>query len=119
MIYPKVNCCPFNTDDEFEDCTCEEVSVDREMETSPDYNTQCEMMKKIQELAFAQTDLNLFLDTHEDNQEALRLYNELSATLNSLKNDYVQRYGPLYAHDNKSTTNFEWVSENHKWPWEA
>ena len=77
------------------------------------------MLREISELEFAITDLNLYLDTHPDNAEALEMLTKLSATLKSLKFDYAQKCAPLCVTDVKNNVPFEWVSSAHKWPWEA
>ena len=125
MIYPKTDFCPFNADN-----PCGEVLPEREERMCPDENgqrevknetgnaLQAEMMKKIYETEFALTDLNLFLDTHPDCQEALNLFTQLAATLKSLKADYESQFGPLYAWSSKKETPFQWVEQGRKWPWE-
>lgn len=76
-----------------------------------------ELLKKIQELEFAAVELNLFLDNHPHNQQALADYNMITENLINMKNMYEAKYGPL--------TNFgycpsqypwKWVEE--PWPWE-
>lgn len=82
-------------------CTCEEA-----------------LKKRISEVGFAATDLNLFLDTHPHCQEALDLYKKCVFTLKSLTKEYVSKYGPLKACDSKDTAPFEWVDASTPWPWE-
>lgn len=126
MFFPKTEFCPFNTD-EMPDCHCDNSSesqvMDNElsnsnMETMPEYDGKCEMMKKIQEMSFAIVDLNLFLDTHPDCEQALELFKKLAASLKSLRSDYQSKYGPLYATESSDKTPFAWVKEDYKWPWE-
>ena len=122
MLYPKAECCPFNKDECHNSCE-NNISLNQADETtiSNDNDTgysQCEMMKKIQELDFSIVDLNLFLDTHPNCSEALDLFTKLSATSKSLKNDYQAKYGPLYVTKSKNSTPFEWVNACYKWPWE-
>lgn len=78
-----------------------------------------ELMQYISELEFALVDLNLYLDTHPDNAEALEMFTKLAATLKSLKADYAKKYAPITAMDVRNETPFEWVSSEHKWPWQA
>jgi len=89
-----------------------------DMETTPMPETQKEMLKKIQEVSFALTDLNLYLDTHPECTQGLELFEKLAGTLKSLKSDYNGKYGPLYARDSDNPTFFEWVKDGYKWPWE-
>lgn len=101
------NNCPDNWQDNWQD------------NTGNGNMTKSEMMRRISELDFAITDLNLYLDTHPDNKEALEMLTKLAATVKSLKADYTQRYGPLLVTDVMNETPFSWVSPEHKWPWQA
>ncbi len=83
-----------------------------------DNTTREEMLKRISELDFAITDLNLYLDTHPECAEALEMLTKLAATCKSLKADYVRKYGPLMVTDVENETPFSWVSPKHKWPWQ-
>lgn len=80
---------------------------------------QNELMQYISELEFALTDLNLYLDTHPDNAEALEMFTKLAATLKSLKADYAKRFAPICATDAKNEVPFSWVSPEYKWPWQV
>ena len=122
MLYQKADCCPFNKD-ECANSYEENSSVNKYSENTGNIDgsigsSQCEMMRKIQELDFSIIDLNLFLDTHPNCSEALELFTKLSATSKSLKNDYQAKYGPLYVTKSKNSTPFEWVNTCYKWPWE-
>ncbi|KGN03119.1 polypeptide composition of the spore coat protein CotJB [Clostridium novyi A str. 4570] len=83
------------------------------------YNTLSreDLMRKIQELEFATVDLNLFLDTHPDNADALKAFNEISRNANKLKKIYEVNFGPLtnFGYD-QSSSPWAWVDE--PWPWE-
>lgn len=128
MFYPPAECCPFNSDEAFRspsDNSDKAVSNSTDdaadlskMECEKNKNIQCEMLRKIRELGFAVTDLNLFLDTHPNCSEALELFTELSASLKSLKSDYQANYAPLYACESPDSTPFAWVDSEYKWPWE-
>lgn len=122
MLYPKADCCPFNKD-ECQNSYEDDLSLKKFNDNTSNNNdsfgsSQCEMMRKIQELDFSIIDLNLFLDTHPNCSEALELFTKLAATCKSLKNDYQAKYGPLYATKSKNSTPFEWVDACYKWPWE-
>lgn len=114
MIYPKVPFCPNN---------CESVESDKK-ESRNDNNmnnndmSKQEMMDEISRLDFAVTELNLFLDTHPNEAEALSTFSKAASTLKSLKHDYAKKYGPIYVTDSSSVAPFEWVADNNKWPWQ-
>lgn len=72
---------------------------------------------RIMELEFAAIDLNLFLDTHPDEQSALADYNAVAQELMRAKMAFESRYGPImnYGHGMSEGT-WRWVEE--PWPWE-
>ena len=124
MFYPKSEFCPFNPDEPkreiYNSSIAEsenEINRFDEM-TNNNSSSQCEMLRRIQEIDFAIIDLNLFLDTHPNCNEALELFTKLSATSKSLKHDYQSKYGPLYVTKSADKTPFEWVDKCYKWPWE-
>ena len=80
--------------------------------------TKEELLRKIQETVFALVDLNEFLDTHPNCNEALELYTSLAFTKKALIREYAEKYGPLMACDSKNTTPFAWVSDKYMWPWQ-
>ncbi len=78
------------------------------MKEKKDLNRE-ELMLKIQELEFAVVDLNLFLDTHPENQQALMDYNMYTSELMKLKKVFEMQYGPL--------TNFGYAPSQYPWRW--
>ena len=89
------------------DCECEK----------PD-NCAEDLKRRLSELQFAAIDLNLFLDTHPYDEEALKMFKQVTKTMESLKYDYIKKYGPLMAGDSSEEAPFQWASEKFKWPWE-
>ncbi|MEW6447080.1 MAG: spore coat protein CotJB [Bacillota bacterium] len=76
-----------------------------------------ELLKRIQAVEFAAIELTLFLDTHPDDQAALRDYNRVAQELMELKKEYAAKYGPLMAYGHDSSEDYwKWVEE--PWPWE-
>jgi len=57
--------------------------------------TREEMIQNIRCLDFAVVELALYLDTHEDDERALRLHREYANRLHDLKEKYQKVYGPL------------------------
>ena len=79
--------------------------------------TQQEMIKKLQEISFTLVELNLYLDTHPDCQQALTLYNTYAQQQKELREEYYKNYGPLLNFGNMPAgDSFQWV--NSPWPWE-
>ena len=54
-----------------------------------------EMLINIGEYSFMMHDLNLYLDVHPNDVEALRKFNEYRNKTNELINNYERKYGPL------------------------
>ena len=76
---------------------------------------RAELMKKIQALAFAKTETELYLDGHPEAMAALEYYKELITRLNSLTEEYEAKYGPITA-GSSTSDNWEWALG--KWPWQ-
>lgn len=72
---------------------------------------------KLQEIAFAAHDINLYLDTHPNDSNAIRLYNEYNKQEKMLNDAYERKYGPIDLSDNEglSMTPWAWIKE--PWPW--
>ena len=79
--------------------------------------TRAEQVRKIQELCFACVDMNLYLDTHPNDRNAVKLYQDYLRNAKQIMNKYESMYGPLtlYSSDIKQT-NWEWIRA--PWPWE-
>lgn len=76
-----------------------------------------ELLKRIQEAEFATLELNLYLDTHPLDQNALMQFNQLSSQLLMLKQQYEMSYGPLLNFGfSPSQYPFKWLEG--PWPWE-
>lgn len=75
------------------------------------------LMDIINESSFALLDINLYLDTHPNDMEALRSYNDYKQIRNVAVKEYNTKYGPLNSFSVDSS-NFEaWTSG--PWPWEG
>ena len=72
-----------------------------------------EMLFNLSEYSFMMHDLNLYLDVHPNNQEALNKFNEYRNKVNELMIKYERKYGPLFV-ESTDSNGFNWVS---KWPW--
>ncbi|MDD3225391.1 MAG: spore coat protein CotJB [Clostridium sp.] len=76
-----------------------------------------QLLNKIRQLKFAAVDLNLYLDTHPDNEKALEDYNTISELLTKSISFYETNYGPLI-NFGSSQSKFPWQWTNEPWPWE-
>lgn len=75
------------------------------------------MLRRLSSIHFALVELNLFLDTHPDNCEALKAFQSYSEKFNMLLKDYQERFGPIVARDNADNTEWDWIKG--PWPWES
>ena len=79
--------------------------------------TKKSMMLELQQLSFSLVDLNLFLDTHPNDQDAINDFNQLFQQYWELKSNYELQYGPLDNFgQNPASCPWSWVDE--PWPWE-
>ncbi|HZK34936.1 MAG TPA: spore coat protein CotJB [Bacillota bacterium] len=76
------------------------------------------LLNQIRAIEFTTLELNLFLNSHPDNQQALRDFNNGVRQLKALKNEYERRFGPLVNFGfGYSRCPWQWINE--PWPWEA
>ena len=74
-------------------------------------------LAELQALEFVLLELGLYLDTHQDDQEAFALFQKYSALAESARAAYVERCGPLRQMDAAADDRFTWVDG--PWPWEG
>ena len=70
---------------------------------------------ELQAISFAITELNLYLNTHPNDKEALEMLNELIKLSNTAKMRYTEKYGPLNIRDLENSKSYTWLNE--PWPW--
>ena len=73
-------------------------------------------LTELQTLAFAVQELALYLDTHREDQEALKVYQEYQKLYNHCRNEYLKERGPL--NHSQETTGDQYTWLNDPWPWE-
>lgn len=83
-----------------------------------DSRHQVQMLRKIQELEFATLELNLFLDTQPQDQQALTLFNQLQQELMQCVRAYEQVYGPLLNYGFSPNMHNYWKWVDSPWPWQ-
>ena len=80
-------------------------------------NNRLSLLRQVMELEFTAIELNLFLDTHPQNQEALRDIKAVNEKLRRLMDEYEKLYGPLLPFStNVGEDCWNWIDE--PWPWE-
>ena len=74
------------------------------------------LMKKLQSADFALLEANEFLDTHPNDQKAMAFYKKHLDIYNALKNEFVNKFGPISAKDFDCDRKWAWV--DNPWPWQ-
>lgn len=90
--------------------------IDKPYEITP-MNEQVELLTYVDMYNFAMTDLNLYLDVHPDDKEALQLFNEYRNMAVEATKNYENKYGPLLLTSNTLNT-FPWAWDKEPWPWD-
>ena len=73
------------------------------------------LLRAIQMYDFYLYELNLYLDTHPTDNQALALFKKYKALKKSAYETYTEKYGPITS-DQSSDDYFNWVDG--PWPWE-
>ena len=75
------------------------------------------LLKQITILDFMAVDLQLYLNTHPQDTEALDMYNECTQNARTAKQRYEQQFGPLTGFRSEGQSGWTWMDE--PWPWQA
>ncbi len=75
------------------------------------------LMLRLMQMDFTAIDLQLFLDTHPTDKQAIEQYNMAVAEAAKLRREYERLYGPLDAFVTPSRPG-EFTYINSPWPWE-
>jgi spore coat protein JB len=74
-----------------------------------------ELLKQLSALDFTVIELNLFLNTHPRDRNALMKYNTAVEQAKMLRMEFERRYGPLTAYYSTSRYPWQWICN--PWPW--
>lgn len=77
------------------------------------------LLNTINEHSFAIDDLLLYLDTHPDDQEAMRHFHEQLDRRKEALSLYAANYGPLTIDTADDTNSCSWEWAMQPWPWEG
>lgn len=81
-------------------------------------NDQERKLQELQTLTFAAHELNLYLDTHPEDQSMMTLFNDYRRKKDELMKQYEEQYGPLtVGSDEMEGNTYSWI--NSPWPWEV
>jgi spore coat protein JB len=75
-------------------------------------------LEELQKVDFALVDLNLYLDTHPADMQAVQQYNQLTQRRQQICAAFELKYGPLM-HFGHSYTRFPWQWIETPWPWQV
>lgn len=78
------------------------------------HSEKMELMNRIQKLAFAKTESELFLDTHPECRQALEYFKEVVKNLEAAVEEYAAKYGPITSSDVEGDG---WTWAESAWPW--
>lgn len=78
-------------------------------------NQQAELLTKVDAYSFAAHDLNLYLDTHPNDQEMIELFKEYVQDKERSIKEYETKFGPLFVDDSMT---YPWAWNDLPWPWE-
>ena len=71
---------------------------------------------EVQAICFVVNELNLYLDTHPEDTEAFRLFQQYSRTAAEARQRYEAQYGPLSQMTQTQYDSYTWLDS--PWPWE-
>ena len=76
-----------------------------------------QILQVLDQASFAMDDVLLYLDTHPTDTEAQAYYQYVKSLRSQAMNGYTDQYGPLMKDEERSTTDWTWISG--PWPWEG
>lgn len=74
------------------------------------------MLSELMSIDFTIIELNLYLNTHPNDQYALNMYNASVQKASLLRMNYERLYGPLTARYAQSKYPWQWIKS--PWPWQ-
>ncbi|MFY4775019.1 spore coat protein CotJB [Metabacillus sp. RGM 3146] len=77
-----------------------------------------EELEKIQAVDFVIAELILYLDTHPNDSNAIRQYNQFAQYSRSLKQQFEAKFGPLQQGSPNYNEN-DWAWQSCPWPWQV
>mgnify|MGYP001353004095 FL=1 len=76
------------------------------------------LLQQLQEIDFVLVELALYLDTHPDDLNALKQYNDFALKRQEVSCEFEKHYGPLMQFGHSySAYPFQWP--NTPWPWQV
>lgn len=76
------------------------------------------LLHELQAVDFVLVELNLYLDTHPTDSDAIQQYNHFAELRQRIANHYESQYGPLM-HFGHSFSKSPWQWNEAPWPWQV
>lgn len=73
-------------------------------------------MTELMAIDFIADELELYLDSHQDDKEAFAMYQTFLALCREARERYVKKYGPVSQSDMLGMNRYSWLDD--PWPWE-
>lgn len=73
-------------------------------------------LAELQALSFAVTELGMYLDTHKEDKDALKLFEKYAKLYEEGVKEYERRCGPLKMINAGGADSFNWIKD--PWPWD-
>jgi spore coat protein JB len=83
----------------------------------PEQMNRQTLLSRINMAGFAVTDINLYLDTHPDDAEAIRYFKHFKSIKETALKTYASKYGPLTVDESDGNLQWDWIDS--PWPWEG
>ncbi|AIM15470.1 MULTISPECIES: spore coat protein CotJB [Neobacillus] len=77
-----------------------------------------QLMEQLQAVDFVLVELSLYLDTHNDDLEAIKQFNHYAKERKRLKKMFESKFGPLQQFGN-SFSAYPWNWDDSPWPWQV
>lgn len=82
-------------------------------ESNPEENT---LLGDLTALEFAVDDMQLYMDTHENDTEVFRVLQYFIKEADACRREYVKTYGPVSRDELLDSEQYDWLKG--PWPWE-
>ncbi|WP_312108858.1 spore coat protein CotJB [Brevibacillus reuszeri] len=76
------------------------------------------LLEELQAIDFVLVELNLYLDTHPTDANAVEQFNQFTEKRWALANEFETLYGPLQ-NFGRSYSGFPWQWTEEPWPWQV
>ena len=87
------------------------------MDKINDKTKRDDLLKKLTVMDFVATDLHLYLNTHPNDSQALKMFNDCVSKSAEVRKEYENHFGPLVGFRTQDSASWRW--SDCPWPWEA